>query len=86
MSVGTAVTAIVLIGIFSFLYIAMGVGVDKIYTKNNDMIAADTPYSQGRLDALTGMFNVWYALPVAVLLLILFWAIKQALADKDTVV
>ena len=86
MSIGTVVTAFILLALFSFIYIALGVGVDKIYTKNNEMIDGEHAYSQDRLNAMTALFTEWYALVVIVLLLVFFWTIKQAISDKDTVV
>ena len=86
MSIGTVVTAFVLLALFAFVYIALGVGMEKIYTKNNEMIAGEHAYSQDRLNAMTALFTEWYAMVVIVLLLVFFWAIKQAIADKDTVV
>ena len=86
MSIGTVVTAFVLLALFAFVYIAMGVGVDKIYTKNNEMIAGEHAYSQDRLNAMNTLFTEWYALVAILVLLVFFWAIKQAIADKDTVV
>jgi hypothetical protein len=86
MSIGTVVTAFILLALFAFVYIALGVAEDKIYTRNNDMIAGEHAYSQSRLDAMNSLFIEWYAFPIIVLLLVFFWAIKQAIADKDTVV
>ena len=86
MSIGTVVTAFVLLALFAFVSIALGVGMEKIYTKNNEMIAGEHAYSQDRLNAMTALFTEWYAMVVIVLLLVFFWAIKQAIADKDTVV
>ena len=86
MSIGTVVTAFVLLALFAFVSIALGVGMEKIYTKNNEMIAGEHAYSQDRLNAMTALLTEWYAMVVIVLLLVFFWAIKQAIADKDTVV
>lgn len=86
MSIGTVVTAFILLALFAFIYTALGVGMDKIYTKNNEFIDGDGPYSQSRLDAMNGLFIEWFAYPIIVLLLVLFWSIKQAIADKDTVI
>ena len=86
MSIGTVVTAFALLGLFSLFFISIGAGVDKIYVKNNEMIAGDHDYSQSRLDAMTTFFIEIAAFPVIVLILIFFWAIKQAISDKDTVI
>lgn len=84
MSIGTVVTAFILLALFAFVYIALGVGEDKIYTKNNEFIAGEHAYSQERSNAMTALFTEWYAMPVIIVLLVFFFAIKQAIADKDT--
>lgn len=86
MSIGTVVTAFILLALFAFVYIAMGAGVDKIYDKNNEFIDGDGAYSQGRLDAMNALFTEWFVFPVILILLIFFWAVKKAIADKDQVI
>jgi len=42
MSIGTVVTAFGIIAIIGFLWIVLGVGMDKVYDQNNEFIAAST--------------------------------------------
>ncbi len=86
MGIGTVVTVFALLALFGVFYIAMGEGVDRIYTKNNEMIASDNAYSQQRYDAMTAFFTAIYAFPVILVFLVFFWSIKQAVKNKDNVI
>ena len=63
-----------------------GVGIDRIYSMNQNEIISGNPYSQDRYTALDSLFAAWYVFPIIVVVLGLFWSIKQAIADKDTVI
>ncbi len=86
MSVGTVVTTFVVIGIVGFLLIILGVGSQKLHDVNDNMINSGNPYSQDRKDSIEGMFNINYALPVIIIIAIFFYAIIQAIIDKDTAI
>ena len=82
MSIGTVFTAIGAIALFSFLYIGMGLMMDKIQDVNNVQIANDISYSESKHDMVTNFFNIWYVLPAAMLFLILIWAYLNAVREK----
>ncbi len=86
MSVGTVVTAFLLIASISFILIILGVGIEKIHDTNNDMINSGDPYTQDRKDMMEGMFNIQFALPAIFIFVIVFYAIIQAIIDKDTAI
>ncbi len=86
MSVGAIATGILLLAVFGFLYVVIGAIEDKYNEKTNEMIANDEYYSGTRRTAMNDAFNVWYAFPVAVLILVVVFMILKSIQDRTNVI
>jgi len=82
MSIGTVFTAIGAIALFSFLYIGMGLMMDKLQDVNNAQISNDMSYSENKHDLVTAFLNIWSILPIVMLFLTLIWAYLNAVREK----
>lgn len=82
MSAGAVATGVILLAVFSFLYITIGYMENKYQEKNNEWIQEDEYYSNDRRAAMDNAFDTWYALPVAVLILFIVFVILESIKDR----
>lgn len=82
MSVGAVATAILLLAVFSFLYITVGYIMNEYQEKTNEMIETDPYYSNDRREAMNSAFNTWYAFPVAVFILVIVFVVLESIKDR----
>lgn len=69
--------------IIGFLYIVLGGIEDRYVSQNNLMIAQGIlPYSSDHYNAMSAIFAYWWAIPVVSVILLIIYAIKNALEQK----
>lgn len=86
MSAGAIVTAVILLATFSFLYIVIGEIQDKYNEKANNMMSTDEYYSGTRREAMNSAFQVWYALPVAVIFFVIIFVVLKSVQDRTNTI
>lgn len=75
------VVFILVIAMFSFIYILCGVFFDQLIVVNNDMMS-NLHYTSLYADMIGLARSYWYALPVIIFIGSIIWLIKNAITAK----
>ena len=78
---GGIATFFIIIVVFAFVYIFLGVLMDKC-AEISKTLMIDYPFTQEHVDATNFMFDVWYVLPVIIIIFLLFYLIHNALRSR----
>lgn len=85
-SVGAIPYAILTIGVFALVYLALGVAVDQIVSTDNSMLDSGVPYSDQRADAFGVALMGFHVMPFVAVLAVVVFLIQNGLQRQDTVV
>lgn len=78
---GGIATFFIIVVVFAFIYIFLGVLMDKCGEISKTLMI-DYPFTQEHVDATNFMFDVWYALPIIIIIFLLFYLIHNALRNR----
>ena len=78
---GGIATFFIIIVVFAFVYIFLGVLMDKC-AEISKTLMIDYPFTQEHVDATNFMFQTWYVLPVIITIFLLFYLIHNALRSR----
>lgn len=64
------------------MYILFGEAIGELYNIDNNLISGSLPYSLNHRDAMDTLYTYWWALPIAVLIAYIIYAIKNGLTAE----
>ncbi len=68
--------------IFGFIYILFGKAIGVLNSIDNNLISGSLPYSSNHTDAMDILYQYWWALPIAVVIAYIIYAIKNSLTSE----